>query len=169
MKQAGENMDPATKRVDRALHFLRIAYEKQMEGDLQTAIQLYKASIAEHPTAEAHTFLAWTYSFLGRFDEAIEECKRAIEVDPDFGNPYNDIGSYLVHLDKPEEAIPWLEKAKKAPRYEPRHFPYLNLGRIYLKMGRVAEAAREFEQAEFFKSVAEDSEAAEGDSDATLH
>ena len=23
------------------------------------------------------------------------------------------------------------EKAKTAPRYEPRHFPYMNLGRIY--------------------------------------
>jgi len=23
-----------------------------------------------------------------------------------------------------DQAIPWLELAKKAPRYEPRHFPY---------------------------------------------
>src|SRR5437867_9224057 len=141
--------------IERAVHLLKAAYEKQMSGDLQTAVQLYKASIAEHPTAEAHTFLGWTYSLLGRYDEAIEECKTAIEVDPDFGNPYNDIGSYLVHLGKLDEAIPWLEKAKQATRYEPRHFPYLNLGRIYVKLGRLQEATREFEQASFLQKTLE--------------
>jgi Tfp pilus assembly protein PilF len=148
---------------------LKAAYENQMAGDLQTAIQLYKASIAEHPTAEAHTFLGWTYSYLGRYDDAIEECKTAIQVDPEFGNPYNDIGSYLVHLDRLEEAIPWLEKAKLAPRYEPRHFPYVNLGRIYLKLGRVQEATREFEQAAFFQSSLETFDSTENESDATDH
>ena len=48
---------------------------------------------------------------------------------------------------KLEEAIPWLEKAKRAPRYEPRQFPYMNLGRIYLRQARWWEALREFEAA----------------------
>jgi Tfp pilus assembly protein PilF len=161
-------MDPADSRIDRAGHLLKMAYESQMAGNLESAIQLYKASIAEHPTAEAHTFLGWTYSFQGRYDEAIEECKTAIQVDPEFGNPYNDIGSYLVHLDRIEEAIPWLEKAKRAARYEPRHFPYINLGRIYLKLGRVQEANREFEQAAFFQSSIESAEHAEAESDPDL-
>jgi Tfp pilus assembly protein PilF len=147
---------------------LKVAYEKQMAGELETAIDLYKASIAEHPTAEAHTFLGWTYSHLGRLDDAIQECKTAIEVDPTFGNPYNDIGSYLVHQNRLEEAIPWLEKAKQAPRYEPRHFPFINLGRIYLKLGRVREANREFEQAAFFQSTLENLDHSDDDSGATV-
>src|SRR2546430_7197875 len=53
---------------------------------------LYQQSIDVHPTAEAHTFLGWTLSFQGRLEEATRECLKAIEVDPDFGNPYNDIG-----------------------------------------------------------------------------
>ena len=162
-------MEPGDSKIVRATHLLKAAYENQMAGDLQTAIQLYQASIAEHPTAEAHTFLGWTYSALGRYDDAIEECKTAIQVDPEFGNPYNDIGSYLVHLDRLEEAIPWLEKAKQAPRYEPRHFPYVNLGRIYLKLGRVEEATREFEQAAFFQSSLDTIDSAESDPDVTDH
>ena len=35
-----------------------------------------------YPTAEAHTLLGWTYHFQGRLDDAIAECKRAIEIDP---------------------------------------------------------------------------------------
>ncbi|MCI0567979.1 MAG: tetratricopeptide repeat protein [Acidobacteria bacterium] len=156
------------RNIERAAHLLRAAYEKQMGGDFQGAIQLYKDSIAEHPTAEAHTFLGWTYSFLGRYDDAIQECESAIKLDPDFGNPYNDIGSYLVHLGKIEEAIPWLEKAKGAPRYEPRHFPYINLGRIYMKMGKIEQASREFEQASFIQKSLERMDSPEEDAE-TIH
>jgi Tfp pilus assembly protein PilF len=131
----------------RAVALFREAYGRQMEGDLEGAIDCYRRSIALHPTAEAHTFLGWTYSFQGRLDDAIAECKQAIAVDADFGNPYNDIGSYLIKLGRPEEAIPWLETAIKAPRYEPRHFPHCNLGQVYWSQGLLARAAAEFERA----------------------
>jgi tetratricopeptide (TPR) repeat protein len=132
---------------ERAIELWREAYRRQMAGDLDAAIEIYRRSIAACPTAEAHTFLGWTYSFQGRLEEATAECLRAIQVDPDFGNPYNDIGVYLMQQGKLEEAIPWLERAKQAPRYEPRQFPYMNLGRIYLKQGRWWEALRQFEAA----------------------
>jgi Tfp pilus assembly protein PilF len=136
-------------KVQQADFLLKEAYSAQMEENFDTAINLYKKSIAAFPTAEAHTFLGWTYSHQNKLDEAIGECRRAIAVDPGFGNPYNDIGSYLMKQGKPQEAIGWLEKAKKAPRYEARHFPYLNLGRIYLATGKFQEAQREFAQAKF--------------------
>jgi len=132
---------------ERAITLWREAYRQQMAGDLERAIETYRRSIAACPTAEAHTFLGWTYSFQGRLDEATAECKRAIELDPDFGNPYNDIGVYLMQQGKLEEAIPWLERAKHARRYEPRQFPFMNLGRIYLKQGRWWEALHQFESA----------------------
>lgn len=127
----------------RAVALWREAYRKQMEGDLDGAVSLYRESIAVRPTAEAHTFLGWTYSFQGRLDEATAECLKAIEVDPDFGNPYNDIGVYLMQQGKLDDAIGWLEKAKRAARYEPRHFPYMNLGRIYSRQRRWPDALRE--------------------------
>jgi Tfp pilus assembly protein PilF len=132
---------------ERAIELWREAYRRQMAGDLEGAIEIYRRSIATCPTAEAHTFLGWTYSFQGRLDEATAECLRAIEVDPDFGNPYNDIGVYLMQQGKLDEAIVWLERAKQAPRYEPRQFPFMNLGRIYLKQGRWWDALRELETA----------------------
>ena len=129
----------------RATELWQEAYRYQMEGDLEQAIEYYKRSIAMHPTAEAHTFLGWTYSFQERLEEAIAECHRAIEIDPEFGNPYNDIGVYLMQQRRLDDAIPWLEKAKQAKRYEPRQFPFMNLGRIYLKQERWWDALREFE------------------------
>jgi Tfp pilus assembly protein PilF len=142
-----EDERSAEERLTNAQELFLQAYELQMAKQYEQAISLYKQPIEVYPTAEAHTFLGWTYSFQERLDEAIEECHRAIEVDPDFGNPYNDIGVYLMQKGRFEEALPWLQKAKQAPRYEPRHFPYLNSGRIYMAQGDWLKALEEFEQA----------------------
>ena len=75
-------------------------------------------------------------------------------MDPDFGNPYNDIGVYLMELGRDEEAVPWLERAAVARRYEPRHFPHINLARIYERKGDIVAAVRELALA--LKHVPED-------------
>jgi Tfp pilus assembly protein PilF len=118
-------------RRERAVQLFQEAYQHQMNKELDEAIELYQRSISVFPTAEAHTFLGWTYSWMGRIDEAITECQKAIEVDPTFGNPYNDIGSYLMMKGEIDDAIPWLERALQAPRYESYCYPHMNLGRAY--------------------------------------
>ena len=117
--------------------YFRAAYAAQMRGDLDEAIGLYRKSLACVPTAEAHTFLGWTFSFKGDYAAAIQECHHAIRVDPEFGNPYNDIGSYLIALGRHAEAIPWLRQAMGARRYEPRHYPHVNLARVHVKLGQL--------------------------------
>ena len=123
------------------------AYEQQMKRELEEAINLYKKSLATHPTAEAHTFLGWTYSWMGQIDEAIEERHTAIAQDPDFGHPYNDIGAYLIEKGEFDEAIPWFQKAIQARRYENPAYPHLNLGRVYERKGNWTEAIDSYKKA----------------------
>ena len=54
---------------ERAIALWREAYRRQMAGDLDGAIETYRRSIEVCPTAEAHTFLGWTYSFQGRLED----------------------------------------------------------------------------------------------------
>ena len=136
-----------TKDQERALELIEQAMKHQMAREFDDAIRLYKESIAVYPTADAHTYLGWAYSFLGRLNEAIAQCEIAIQLDPEFGNPYNDIGVYLMQQERLDDAIPWLERAKSAKRYEPRHFPHINLGRIYLTKGMLQKALEEFNDA----------------------
>jgi Tfp pilus assembly protein PilF len=139
---------------------LQKAYQHQMSGEVDLAVELYHRSIETFPTAEAHTFLGWAYSFQGKLKEAIAECRTAIDLDPDFGNPYNDIGSYLIELGSYDEAIPWLEQAILAPRYHAYHLPHHNLGRAYRKKGWFGAALRQFERAlEIFPEFAPSREA----------
>jgi Tfp pilus assembly protein PilF len=110
-------------------------YKHQNAGELADAIFYYEKSLAVYPLAETYTLLGWVYSMIDLYEEAQTMCKKAIELDPGLGNPYNDIGAYLIEQNRWEEAIPWLEEATKAPRYKTPEFAYTNLGRVYEHLG----------------------------------
>lgn len=130
-----------------AKEYLDLALQLQLEGKIEDAIETYKKSIEFYPTAEAYTYLGWAYSLLDNYEVAIEQCKIAIDIDPNFGNPYNDIGSYLIQLGRNKEAIPWLEKAITARNYTTRHFPYYNLGKVYEVTGDWKKAMKHYDDA----------------------
>jgi len=120
------------------------AYEAQVSNDYERAIELYKRSIDVYPTAEAHTFLGWVYSFQNRYDEAIAECLEAIHVDETLGNPYKDIGSYLLAKGDSYGSVRWFKRALLAPRYESYAFPHFNLGRVYESRKMFLEATKHY-------------------------
>ena len=129
-------------RKDAARRAFQAAYILQSAGELERAADAYERSILMAPSAEAHTFHGWTLSFMGRYDDAIEACKRAIEADRTFGNPYNDIGAYLIELGRLDDAVPWLEQAIAAPRYCCYFYAHTNLARVYLQKGMREKARR---------------------------
>ncbi len=131
----------------RALQICDEAHALHLNGETAKAIPIYAKSIRLCPTAEAHCNLGWAYSAHDRFDLAIKECVKSIGIDPDYGNPYNDIGSYLVSQGKFEEAVVWFERAKRARNYDSKHYPYMNLGRVYMARGWALRAIQEFEKA----------------------
>jgi tetratricopeptide (TPR) repeat protein len=138
----GDDASPLAKL--QAKRLFHEAYQAQTNNDYEEAIELYKRSIETYPTAEAHTFLGWVYSFQDRYDEAITECLEAIRVDETFGNPYNDIGSYMLARGDAYGCVRWFKRALLAPRYESYAFPHFNLGRVYEMRHRFLEAAKHY-------------------------
>lgn len=133
--------------LHQAYVFWQQGYILHLHGAYEKAAQLFQKSIDVYPTAEGYTSLGRSLSSLGRIEEAIAECKKAIELDPDYGNPYNDIGVYLIDLGRPDEAVPWLMKAMRAKRYCCYQYPHFNLGRIQVMNGHLQDAERSFERA----------------------
>jgi tetratricopeptide (TPR) repeat protein len=130
-----------------AMVLIERAQRHQGRGEFADAILLYRRSIAVLPTAEAFTHLGLTYYLMNRYPEAIDSCKLAIEIDSTYGNPYNAIGSCLIEQKQWEEAIPWLEKAIEAPRYQEKQDPHLNLGRVYEHLGQWRTALGHYDRA----------------------
>lgn len=133
--------------IELSKDFFEKAYKHQMDGKYEEAIDFYKKSLDIYPTAEAYTFLGWALSSQGDYEGAIDVCKSAIELDPGFGNPYNDIGAYLINLGRFEEAIAWLELAIKAEKYDNREYAHFNLGVVYEKLGLWFEAIVKYKDA----------------------
>lgn len=140
-------MKSADEKRQEAMELVGKAYQHQMRGELDKALALYEQSLAVLPTPEAYTFRGWARSYTKDFEGAIEDCHRAIDLDPEFGNPYNDIGAYHLELGEPDDAIPWLRMALKAQRYESYCFPHFNLGRIFEAKGRLEEALNHYRSA----------------------
>ena len=115
-------------------------------GRPEEAVQLFKRSLEIEVTAEAPTYLGWALSHMGEYKRAVEEAEKAIRIDPDFGNPYNDIGVYLIEQGREDEAVPYLEKAMRAKRYCCYQFPHFNMGRIYLKKKMFEKAREQFKK-----------------------
>ena len=128
-------------------NYFRMGYFYQMSGDLRAAAACYLRSIESGPNAEAHTFLGWVLSMMGEIDHAIEECKKALALDPDFGNAWNDIGAYLTEKRELDRAIPYLRKACKSKNYDSREYPHYNLARIYMQKGMLLRAGKELDAA----------------------
>jgi tetratricopeptide (TPR) repeat protein len=122
---------PLEESARQAAELFRNAYRLQALGLADEAVEMFQRSIGVKPTAEAHTYLGRTYRIQGRLQEAIAECKAAIEIDPEFGNPYNDLGAYLIDDGEFSEAIPWLERALGCARYATPQYAWFNLGRAY--------------------------------------
>lgn len=123
------------------------AYSCHIGGMIEDAITMYLQSIKFFPTAEAYTFLGWAHSARKEYEKAIEYCQSAIALDPDYGNPYNDIGAYLIELGREDDAVDWLKKAILAKNYDCRFYSYFNLGKVYEDKNLIVKAITCFEYA----------------------
>jgi len=137
----------ATEKRQEAMELVGKAYQHHMKGEVDKAIELYNRSLETFPTPEAFTFRGWAKSNRLDFESAIADCHRAIDLDPEFGNPYNDIGAYYLELGLPEDSVPWLRMALKAKRYESYCFPHFNLGRVFEGMGKLEQALDHYRKA----------------------
>ena len=89
----GDEKSPLAKLEAKKL--FQEAYQAQTENNYGQAIELYLRSIETFPTAEAHTFLGWVYSFQDRYDEAIAECREALRLNPALAHAWKVLGTAL--------------------------------------------------------------------------
>ena len=112
-----------------------------------TALEKFKKAMNYKETAEVLTLIGWVYSLIGDSDQAKSYCLKAIQIDPDYGPPYNDLGSYLLAEGQVNESFKWFDLAKKAPDYQNREYPYINSGRAHISQKNFKLALEEFSKA----------------------
>ena len=111
-------------------------------GDLDTAVAEYRRAIALRPLAEAHMNLAAALAAQRRFDEAFEEYRTALGLNPRYAFAWTSYGATLEDAGRRAEAIAAHRRALAInPDLMEAH---VNLGSALDAAGQSDEAMREF-------------------------
>ncbi|HLN01622.1 MAG TPA: protein kinase [Bryobacteraceae bacterium] len=121
---------------DQEKFFIAASYDLQVTGNLEKALQTCKAWAQTYPRElMAPRFLALIYFVFGQYEKAIEETRKSVELDPDFGPGYSFIADDYQRLDRPEEAENTLRRAAERQLESPE-FVVLRYDIAFLKGDR---------------------------------
>ncbi len=100
---------------DREKFFIDVSYDLQVTGNQEKAQQTCEAWTQTYPREWLpHSFLARIiYHPAGKYEKAIEESRKAIELNPDFAIMYLHLASGYQYLDKLGEAEDTLRRASE--------------------------------------------------------
>ena len=121
-------------------HF-NLAVSSVQSGNLEEAESHYREALRGKPNADTYNGLGFVLARKGRPDEAVEQFRKAIELNPKYTPAYNNLADTLEKQGKLEEAASYYQRslAEKASAAV-----YNNLGVVLLKLGRKDEAANQF-------------------------
>ncbi len=136
-----------SKRDEKYELFIAEGHKFAFKKNYDEALESFERAKSFKETAEILTLIAWVHSILGNNEKSKSLCIKAIGLDPDYGPPYNDLGSLLLAEGQLEESLKWFSLAKKASKYQNKEYPYINSGRALLMKGKNREALEEFEKA----------------------
>jgi TolB-like protein len=135
-------LDPALASARASLGVEKYMYEWDWAGaesDLKEAIRLKPDHV------RAHEFYSWYLVCLGRNSEALEEAKRAQQIDPLSTEALSYGGMVSYYARQYDEAI---EQEKRALEIDPSYwFAHYFLGWMYLQKGQTREAIAAFQKA----------------------
>jgi len=96
---------------DRENYFISFTYHRQLTRNLELCRQTLEAWTRKYPRdLYAHGFLSgFTSPGTGRYERAVEEGRKAIELDPDFAIGYENVAFACLHLNRLREAEALLE------------------------------------------------------------
>ncbi len=132
----------------RALSRLMHIYQDRMNDERDIAWYGPARELADHllklrPTAYYHIERGLLLSDIYSLEEAIEDYKKAMELEPDNLYAQNNAGVNCQHLDRFEEAEQYYRKAIELLSEEDKSIlPWKNLAVLYLVLGRFPEALK---------------------------
>ncbi|MCF8038094.1 MAG: tetratricopeptide repeat protein [Desulfohalobiaceae bacterium] len=85
---------------------------------------------------EYHFLMGLTRMQLREPESAAEHFKQAVELEPGYGEAWNNLGQVLVSLDRLEKAEEAFNRALDIPTYLTPEYPAYNLARLEMKRGR---------------------------------
>jgi tetratricopeptide (TPR) repeat protein len=135
----------ADKVSEGEAHMIR-ALEAGVNGQPDVVRENLTALVGAYPDDErAHTLLGGYYFGRQDWQAAIDEYHKAIAINPEFSQPYNQLGYALRFLERYDEAEQAFKKYVELIPKEPN--PYDSYAELLLKRGRFEESIAQYRKA----------------------
>jgi adenylate cyclase len=115
----------------------RIAAYMETLKELKTALEL------DSNDSDVHRILAAVHLVSGTHDKALYHQERALSLNPNDDLVVVQQGEMLTWVGRPDEGIPWIQKAMRLNPCHPERF-WSHLGRAYFVARRYADAVSSF-------------------------
>ena len=119
--------------------------QAQARGRYEPAAMHFRAALSQKPAPGTFNLLAGALLNLGRTDEAVSVLQDATERFPAAAELWNSLGGAYSVQNRPEQAIVGFGRALQADSASLQ--AYLNLGQLYISLGRSREAIELFRDA----------------------
>jgi len=144
LKQTGNLADPKDKII--IYNKIKMAEGASSNREYDVALNLLDQVISEDPgIMEARQVRASIFLQLERVEEAIEECKEALKIDPEYSAAIFIMAQAYRKQKKYEEAIAGFDRILQIDSRDPK--PHVNLGAIYTEIKEYDNAIAHLEQA----------------------
>ncbi len=150
------------------LMFIASCATVETEGTLQNAAARHKMGVAYYSEGKVQqAFIEFQHAYelnpqnkevlysigiiyLLDFDEtlkAIDFFQRAVKVDPDYSEAYNNLGYAHAKMGKFDAALPFYKKAVSNLLYATPEKAYVNMGKAYYRLGKYDDAVAAYKEA----------------------
>jgi type IV pilus assembly protein PilF len=119
------------------------------EGKVQQAFVEFQHAYELNPQNKEALYSIGVIYLLD-FDEtlkAIDFFQRAVKIDPDYSEAYNNLGYAYAKIGQFDAAIPFYKKAVSNLLYATPEKSFVNMGKAYYRLGRFDDAAVAYKEA----------------------
>jgi serine/threonine protein kinase/Tfp pilus assembly protein PilF len=143
-REAIEKAKRLSNRVtERERLYIEAGYARSIEENPQKAFAILKQLVEKYPKEKRAVILLSAY--LGTLDEKIEQCKKALELDPQYGIALNDLGYHYLAKNNYELALEYFNRYAAASPGDAN--PIDSIGEVYFLMGKLDESIAKYKEA----------------------
>lgn len=114
---------------------------------LERALELARTAVGMDDTLPlAHVLLGWIYAWRQQHEQAIDEARKGLALDPNSAEGCARLGHILDLAGRPEEAIPLIQTARRLDPHGPFLYPFF-LGHAYQSLESYEEAIAAYQVA----------------------
>lgn len=117
-------------------HFFRL-------GDLDRSEYFFRSFLENEESFEAYFYLGLISTQKNHLEDALEFYYKSVTINPEYGNPCNEIGIILLRMGKDKDAVFWLKKSIRCMQNDAPHISFFNLATLY-KMWNRPERSLQF-------------------------